>query len=85
MGEFADAIGAVVIHPGQQYARIVVGATEGPPLLLDELAQELARTGQSPHPDAIEEALASHLPGADRVKRQLLKTALERAIAKVTT
>lgn len=83
VGEFADAIGAVVIHPGRRYARIVVGATEGPPLLLDSIASDMARTARPPAPEEIDAALAKQLPGADRVKRQLLKTALMRAIGNV--
>jgi carbon-monoxide dehydrogenase medium subunit len=83
VGEFADAIGAVVIHPGQKYARVVVGATEGAPILLDDLARTIAGTAKRPAPEAIDAALAAQLPGADRVKRQLLKTALVRAIEKV--
>ncbi|AGI71038.1 CoxL/CutL-like molybdenum hydroxylase family protein large subunit [Octadecabacter arcticus 238] len=83
VGEFADAIGAVVIQPDLKYARIVVGATEDAPLLLDDMAREMARTATAPSLDEIDGALAAHLPGASRVKRQLLKTALSRAIAKV--
>lgn len=83
VGEFADAIGAVVIHPERRYARIVVGATEGPPILLDEMARTIASTAKRPALEDIDAALAAHLPGASRVKRQLLKTALSRAIAKV--
>ncbi|TYC61747.1 carbon monoxide dehydrogenase [Rhodobacterales bacterium] len=83
VGEFADAIGAIVIHPGLQYARVVAGATEGPPILLNDIARAIARTAKRPALEEIDAALAAHLPGADRVKRQLLKTALSRAIAKV--
>ncbi|AKI02216.1 aerobic-type carbon monoxide dehydrogenase, middle subunit CoxM/CutM-like protein [Hoeflea sp. IMCC20628] len=83
VGEFADAIGAVVIHPGRKYARVVVGATEGPPILLNDIARAIASTAKRPALEDIDAALAAHLPGADRVKRQLLKTALSRAIAKV--
>ena len=83
VGEFADAIGAIVIHPELKYARVVVGATEDAPLLLPDMAREIARTTTAPSLHDIESTLATHLPGASRVKRQLLKTALSRAIAKV--
>jgi carbon-monoxide dehydrogenase medium subunit len=83
VGEFADAIGAIVIHPDLKYARIVVGATEDAPLLLDDMARSIARTATAPSLDEIDSALAAHLPGASRVKRQLLKTAVARAIGKV--
>ena len=83
VGEFADAIGAVVIHPNLKYARVVVGATEDTPVLLDDMAYHIARTATAPSLQDIDAALAARLPGASAIKRQLLKTALSRAIAKV--
>ncbi|MCO6381282.1 xanthine dehydrogenase family protein subunit M [Oceanicola sp. 502str15] len=83
VGEFADAIGAVVIEPASGYARIVAGATGAAPLLLPELAADLARSATAPAPARITEALAAALPGADRVKLHQLTTSLARAIDKV--
>ncbi|NMM43407.1 carbon monoxide dehydrogenase [Rhodospirillaceae bacterium KN72] len=83
VGEFADAIGAAVFDPTRRYARIVVGATGGAPLILDELAVETARSAMLPKDGRIEEILARELPDADRVKRHLLATATRRALEKV--
>lgn len=35
-GEFAQAIGAVVSDPEHERCRVVIGATEGPPIVLDD-------------------------------------------------
>lgn len=83
VGEFADAIGAVVIDPKHHYARVVVGATGGAPLILDDLADDLAQTAQIPATDRIEQALTQRLPNLDRIKLRLLATATKRAIEKV--
>lgn len=83
VGEFADAMAALVLVPGDGYARLVVGATGGRPLLLTELAAGIARSARHPGTDDLRDALAAQLPDADRVKLHLLTTALDRAIAKV--
>ncbi|WP_395015078.1 FAD binding domain-containing protein [Dongia sp.] len=84
VGEFADAIGAVVIDPRRSYACVVAGATGGAPIILDELAFELARTAR-PLPDPrVRDAVAAGLAGfGDDVKLQKLVVALQRAISKV--
>jgi len=41
-GEFAHAIAAVVLDPARAFARVVVGAAGGAPILLPALAQRLA-------------------------------------------
>jgi carbon-monoxide dehydrogenase medium subunit len=83
VGEFADAIGAVVVDPDRAFARIVAGATGGAPIVLDDLGAELARRA-APLPEALlREALAASLPQIGDVKHQLLTTALSRAIRKV--
>ncbi|WP_138469246.1 xanthine dehydrogenase family protein subunit M [Poseidonocella sp. HB161398] len=83
VGEFADAIGAIAVHPASGHLRLVAGATGGAPLVLSGLGDGIARSGAHPGPAALRSALAAALPGADRVKLQLLATALDRAIAKV--
>lgn len=68
-GEFAQAIGAVLIDPGRGIERAVIGATSGAPIVL-----------QGPEPEAkaitaLDTAGVTELP-----KRQLLITALRRAM-----
>lgn len=83
VGEFADAIGAFVVHPPSGYIRLVAGATGGRPLILSGLAGEIAATARCPSDDRIGAALADKLHGLDAVKLHLLTTALARAIQKV--
>lgn len=83
VGEFADSIGAFVVHPASGYIRLVAGATGTKPLILTELAAEVARTARRPGERAVKDALAAALPDVDRVKLHLLAAALCRAIEKV--
>jgi carbon-monoxide dehydrogenase medium subunit len=80
-GEFADAIGAVVLDPARRFARIVVGAMDGPPLLLDGLAATVAAEGVAAVSiDAVETALDQHAPGLDRVARRQYAVSVRRAV-----
>ncbi|WP_172327936.1 xanthine dehydrogenase family protein subunit M [Mangrovicoccus sp. HB161399] len=83
VGEFADAIGAVALHPASGHVRLVSGATGAGPLVLAEAGADLARSARHPGSPALRDALAAALPGTDPVKLRLLATALSRAIAKV--
>ena len=83
VGEFADAIGAVVIDPDRSFARVVAGATEGAPLVLDELAAEIARTAAPLPAERLREALAARMPHADDVKLHQLTAAVRRAIERI--
>ena len=44
-GEFADSIGAVVVDDDHGFARAVLGATDGAPLMLPKVAERLAASG----------------------------------------
>ncbi|WP_108261856.1 FAD binding domain-containing protein [Mangrovicoccus ximenensis] len=83
VGEFADAIGALALHPPTGHVRLVAGATGAAPLVLAEAGAELARSARHPAIPALRDALAAALPGTDPVKLRLLATSLSRAIAKV--
>ncbi|WP_134725653.1 FAD binding domain-containing protein [Paracoccus luteus] len=83
VGEFADAIGAFVVHPPSGYVRLVAGATGGRPVVLTDLAATIAGTAGCPADEEIRAALAERLHGLDPVKLHLLTTALSRAIKKV--
>lgn len=67
-GEFAQAIGAVLTDPETGIDRAVIGATDGPPIVLDD-------PHASPGRDGLSEALSS----VDEIKSRLLRVALERA------
>jgi aerobic carbon-monoxide dehydrogenase medium subunit len=71
-GEFASAIGAVLIDPERGVRRAAVGATGGRPLVLcDDAAL----------PDAADQALAGEDVRSDRLERQIRRVALRRAFA----
>jgi carbon-monoxide dehydrogenase medium subunit len=80
-GEFADAIGAVVLDPDRGYARIVAGAMSGAPVLLPGLAARIAEDGlAAATPDPIAAALTAAAPGLDRVAMRLHSVAIKRAL-----
>lgn len=82
VGEFPDAIGAVVIDPERRFARIVMGALDGPPLLLDELAMRVAAEGASAaNAGAVAEAVAAAAPDLDAIDARLHAVAVRRALA----
>jgi carbon-monoxide dehydrogenase medium subunit len=80
-GEFPDAIGAVVIDPERRFARIAMGALEGPPRLLNELAARVAADGAAPNPGAVVEAVKAAAPDLDAVDSRLHAVAVRRALA----
>ena len=71
-GEFASAIGAVLIDPERGVRRAAMGATGGRPVVLcDDAAL----------PDAADQALAGEDAQSDRLERQIRRVALRRAFA----
>lgn len=80
-GEFAEASCSAVFDPDRGLARIVLGALDGPPLLLGELSVAVARQGAvALEPAALVKAVASVTPGKDAVDRQQSLTALRRCL-----
>lgn len=80
-GEFADAIGAVVLDPDRGFARIVAGALSGAPALLPGLAARVAQDGlEAATPEIIAEALSEAAPDLDRVAMRLHGVAIKRAL-----
>lgn len=80
-GEFADSIGAVVLDPARGYSRVVLGATDGAPILLPALAEKAA-AGKAVSIEEAGQAVDAALPGLDAYDRQIHATALSRAITK---
>jgi len=77
-GEFADAIGAVVLDPARNYRRVVMGAVGGAPAILDALAAVLPYEGA---PNLTRADIERAAPAMDAVDRQLHVVAVERALA----
>jgi aerobic carbon-monoxide dehydrogenase medium subunit len=81
VGEFAQAIGAVLIDPDRHIVRLVIGATAGAPYLLSDTKTILSNDALASD-RAINEAL--HAAGIhEPYEFQTHKTALKRAIAQV--
>ncbi len=81
VGEFADAIGTVLIDPQRRYCRIVAGAIAPRPLILDELAAQLASTATLPALESIKAAVTRALPDAEPVKQHLGAVCIQRALS----
>lgn len=81
-GEFPDAIGAVVLDPERRFARIVMGALDGPPVLLDDLAMRVAAEGAAAAgAGTVTDAVKAAAPGLDAVDARLHAAAVSRALA----
>jgi carbon-monoxide dehydrogenase medium subunit len=79
-GEWADALGAVVIDNPRNHARVVMGATDGQPVILDELRNVLSEKTPSDRAAPIMPAVARAWPDSDLYQRQVHAAALRRAI-----
>jgi aerobic carbon-monoxide dehydrogenase medium subunit len=82
-GEFAEASAAVYFDAERKHARIALGAVDGAPILLPDLAQELA--GKDPAAftqKRIHQAVRSALPDRDLIDARLFSVCLERALEK---
>jgi len=81
IGEFPDALGAVVLDPVRSVARVVAGALDGAPVLLPGLAQRVAGQGAAAaSAEAVSAAVKQAVPGLDAVDLQLHAAAVRRAI-----
>lgn len=80
-GEFADASAAVLFDPAHKTARIVLGALDGPPRHLDDLAQQVASDGTSKIDRAtITAAVKTVVDPTDAVQCKLHAVCVERAL-----
>jgi carbon-monoxide dehydrogenase medium subunit len=81
-GEFAEAIGAVAVDPERGISRIVSGAWDGPPILLDASAYTLgSSTAALPGRMHLEEALAKAGRSGDAYDIRIHAVAVHRALA----
>lgn len=80
-GEFAEASCAAVFDPTRQRARVVLGALDGAPRALPELARQIAATGQLPESAQIDQAL---IPlGSDPVRLSMQRAVVTRCLRQV--
>jgi carbon-monoxide dehydrogenase medium subunit len=79
-GEFADSIGTVVVDPDRGFARAVLGATDGAPLMLPAVAERLAASGADGFGvDEAKQALADAGATFEAYETQIHAVALSRA------
>lgn len=80
-GEFAEASAAVYFDASHARARIVLGATDGPPLLLGELVANIAaRGGGAAGHEQLRAAVRTALPERDAIDLKLFTACVERAL-----
>lgn len=80
-GEFAEASAAVYFDVSRKCARIVLGAADGPPILLNELAAEIASKGAgAARRELLQEAVSVALPERDAIDLKLFTACVERAL-----
>lgn len=85
-GEFAEASCAALFDRGARVARIVLGALDGAPQLLAQLAQAVARDGMAAaEGEALFAAVRAAAPARDLVDCRLYATAVERCLAQAFT
>jgi len=79
-GEFADSIGTVIVDPDRGFARAVLGATDGAPLMLPAVAERLAASGADGFGiDEAKQAIADAGATFDSYLTQIHAVALSRA------
>jgi carbon-monoxide dehydrogenase medium subunit len=80
-GEFAEASAAAYFDVSRGYARIVLGAVDGPPILLNELAAAIAkRDAGAVARERLREVVAAALPARDAIDLKLFTACVERAL-----
>lgn len=80
-GEFAEASAAVYFDVSRKRARIVLGAADGPPILLNELAAEISIKGASAAKrEKVRAAVSVALPERDTIDLKLFTACVERAL-----
>lgn len=83
-GDFAESIGAVVVDPERGYARVVVGATDGAPIVLGPAAEAVLQDGaafaESFDRHVAAKAIADTGAQFDLIDLQIHATAVSRAV-----
>lgn len=82
-GEFSEATAAVVADPPRAYARVVLGAVDGPPLLLEGLADRLAEAGVAAALADSDAQVNACTSGLAESRRQLCRAMVRRALAQL--
>ena len=81
-GEFAEAIGAVLIDPERRCCRVVVGAVGSKPVVLPATTRSLAANATPPEPAATRAEIVAVANEHDPVKLHMAAVAVGRAIGR---
>ena len=81
-GEFAEAVGAVLIDPERRCCRVVAGAVGSKPVVLPDATRSLAATAAPPEPGAIRAEIAAVANEHDPVKLHMAAVAVGRAVGR---
>lgn len=84
-GEFASSIAAVVRDPARNYARVVLGAVNGPPIVLERTSALVLAGATGGCEPAIGEDLASHAQAFDDFQSSLHTAMTVHALRQVLT
>ena len=79
-GDFAEAMGAVLVDPERRCCRVVAGAIGAKPVVLLQSARSLAATAAAPDIEAIRAEIAACAHEHDPVKLHMAAVAVRRAI-----
>jgi carbon-monoxide dehydrogenase medium subunit len=83
-GEFAEASCAAYFDASRRFARIVLGALDGPPVVLPGLTRAVAAQGAAAlTASAVDEAVAQATPGKDAIDRKLYRTVVMRCVTQM--
>ncbi len=83
-GEFAEASCAAYFDASRRFARIVLGALDGPPVVLPGLTRAVAAQGAAAlTASAVDEAVAQAAPGKDAIDRKLYRTVVMRCVTQM--
>lgn len=80
-GEFAETSAAAVFDPERGDARVVIGALDGAPANLPQLAAGIAANGAGALSDqAVYDAVSQAAPGKDEIGKRLICVAVKRCV-----
>ncbi|ODV41354.1 carbon monoxide dehydrogenase [Cupriavidus sp. UYMMa02A] len=83
-GEFAEASCAAYFDASRRFARIVLGALDGPPVVLRELTRAVAAQGAAALTvQAVDQAIASAAPDKDAIDCKLCRTVVTRCVTQM--
>jgi carbon-monoxide dehydrogenase medium subunit len=80
VGEFPEALGAVIFDQPRKVGRVIAGGMNGRPLSLPTVAEFVAATGKTPELPEVEKAIQESEPGFDSVDLRHHAVAVRRAI-----